>query len=118
MKIPIKKLHPDAQLPAYAHGPTEDAGLDLRSMERVVLQPGIAQAALDSGISYFDLTEDRQTTALIRSLAQSAKAGQVFMPQCGLAPGFVSIAAHHLTRGFQSLDTVRMRVGALPQFPN
>lgn len=44
MKIPIKKLHPDAQLPAYAHGPTEDAGLDLRSIERVVLQPGIAQA--------------------------------------------------------------------------
>ncbi len=44
MKIPIKKLHPDAQLPAYAHGPTEDAGLDLRSMERVVLEPGIAQA--------------------------------------------------------------------------
>ena len=44
MKIPIKKLHPDAQLPVYAHGPTEDAGLDLRSMERVVLQPGIAQA--------------------------------------------------------------------------
>jgi|SRR5579863_7888109 len=44
MKIPIKKLHPDAQMPAYAHGPTEDAGLDLRSTERVVLQPGIAQA--------------------------------------------------------------------------
>lgn len=44
MKIPIKKLHPDAQLPAYAHGPTEDAGLDLRSMERVILQPGVAQA--------------------------------------------------------------------------
>jgi dUTP pyrophosphatase len=44
MKIPIKKLHPDAQLPAYAHGPAEDAGLDLRSMERVVLQPGVAQA--------------------------------------------------------------------------
>src|SRR5580692_7361278 len=44
MKIPIKKLHPDAQLPAYAHGPLEDAGLDLRSVERVVLQPGVAQA--------------------------------------------------------------------------
>src|SRR5579863_6413664 len=44
MKIPIKKLHPDAELPAYAHGPTEDAGLDLRSVDRVVLQPGVAQA--------------------------------------------------------------------------
>jgi len=44
MNIRIKKLHPDAHLPAYAHGPSEDAGLDLRAIERVVLQPGVAQA--------------------------------------------------------------------------
>src|SRR5689334_6670511 len=44
MNIRIKKLHPDAHLPAYAHGPSEDAGLDLRAVERVVLQPGAAQA--------------------------------------------------------------------------
>src|SRR6204780_1917694 len=43
MQIRVKKLHPDAQLPVYAHGPAEDAGLDLRAVERVVLQPGIAQ---------------------------------------------------------------------------
>jgi len=34
----------DAQLPVYAHGPEEDAGLDLRAVERVVLVPGVAQA--------------------------------------------------------------------------
>src|SRR5450432_3563972 len=28
MKIRVKLLHPAAQLPAYAHGPAEDAGLD------------------------------------------------------------------------------------------
>ena len=44
MKIWIQKLHPDAQLPTYAHGPVEDAGMDLRAVERVVLQPGVAQA--------------------------------------------------------------------------
>jgi dUTP pyrophosphatase len=44
MRIPIKKLHPDAILPTYAHGPQEDAGLDLCAIERVVLEPGIAQA--------------------------------------------------------------------------
>ena len=27
-------------LPAYAHGPQEDAGLDLRAVERAVLEPG------------------------------------------------------------------------------
>ena len=44
MDIRIKKLHPEAILPTYAHGPEEDAGLDLRAMEPVVLEPGIAQA--------------------------------------------------------------------------
>jgi dUTP pyrophosphatase len=44
MIIRIKRLHPDAQLPAYAHGPLEDAGLDVRSVEPAVLEPGIPQA--------------------------------------------------------------------------
>ncbi len=44
MKIRIKKLHADALLPHYAHGPLEDAGLDLRALERVVLSPGVSQA--------------------------------------------------------------------------
>ena len=44
MKIRIKKLHTDAILPSYAHGAQEDAGMDLRAVERVVLSPGAAQA--------------------------------------------------------------------------
>src|ERR1700681_2153857 len=43
MKIRIKKLHAEAVLPAYAHGATEDAGLDLRAVERTVLSPGTAK---------------------------------------------------------------------------
>lgn len=43
MQIRLKKLHPDAVPPRYAHGPLEDAGMDLRSTERVVLSPGVAQ---------------------------------------------------------------------------
>jgi len=42
LRIRIKKLHPDAMLPHYAHGPEEDAGMDLRSVGRVVLYPGAA----------------------------------------------------------------------------
>jgi saccharopine dehydrogenase-like NADP-dependent oxidoreductase len=49
------------------------------------------------------------------AIAEGARSA--FMPQCGLAPGFVSIAANDLARRFDSLDVVRMRVGALPQFP-
>ena len=44
MKIRIKRLHDDAVLPSYAHGPEEDAGMDLRAIERIVLSPGVAQA--------------------------------------------------------------------------
>ena len=81
------------------------------------LNSGIATEAAEGGLSYFDLTEDVETTKVIRNIAKKAKPGQVFMPQCGLAPGFVSIAANHLTKEFEKLDEVRMRVGALPQFP-
>jgi dUTP pyrophosphatase len=50
MKIRIQKLHPDAVLPSYAHGAAEDAGLDLRALERVVLYPGVA-IAVPTGVA-------------------------------------------------------------------
>jgi saccharopine dehydrogenase-like NADP-dependent oxidoreductase len=78
----------------------------------------IGDAALATGASYFDLTEDVATTRAIQGFAARAKPGQIFMPQCGLAPGFICIDAFHLTRGFDKLDEVRMRVGALPKFPS
>ena len=81
------------------------------------VNPTIAEAARKSGLSYFDLTEDRETTRKVSAIAARAKPGQIFMPQCGLAPGFVSIAAFELSRQFERIDEVRLRVGALPQFP-
>jgi dUTP pyrophosphatase len=38
--VRIKKLHRDATIPCYAHGPDEDAGMDLHSVEAVMLGPG------------------------------------------------------------------------------
>jgi hypothetical protein len=52
-----------------------------------------------------------QVTSQIRVL--NAGASQSFMPQCGLAPGFISIVTHDLMTHFRTLDTVKMRVGAL-----
>ncbi len=43
MRIRIKRLDPRAELPAYVHGPEEDAGMDLRAVEDVVLEPGVPQ---------------------------------------------------------------------------
>jgi saccharopine dehydrogenase-like NADP-dependent oxidoreductase len=79
--------------------------------------PTVARAALDSGLSYFDLTEDVATSDAVAGIAENAKLGQIFMPQCGLAPGFISIVANDLIRWFEGVETVQMRVGALPQFP-
>lgn len=78
---------------------------------------GIARAALEAGVSYFDLTEDVATTKAVREIAEKATDGQIFMPQCGLAPGFIGILAHDLCQGFEKLDRVKMRVGALPLYP-
>ena len=76
----------------------------------------IAAAARKAKVHYLDLTEDVANTRLVKSLAEGADSA--FIPQCGLAPGFISIVAQDLTRRFERLDSVRMRVGALPQFPS
>ena len=74
-----------------------------------------ATQAREAGCHYFDLTEDVAATRAIQQLAEGART--VFMPQCGLAPGFIGIVAHHLAQGFDTLQDVKMRVGALPAFP-
>ena len=76
----------------------------------------VAEAAREAGVHYLDLTEDVASTRAIRALA--ANATTAFIPQCGLAPGFISIVAADLARGFETLDSVRMRVGALPAYPS
>ena len=75
----------------------------------------VASAALAAGCHYFDLTEDVSATREIMRLAEGASTA--FMPQCGLAPGFIGIVAHHLSQKFSRLHEVKMRVGALPAFP-
>lgn len=76
----------------------------------------IAEAAAKVGTHYLDLTEDVATTRKVEALAEGATSA--FIPQCGLAPGFISIVAHDLASRFDTLDSVRMRVGALPQYPS
>ena len=79
------------------------------------LNPGVAKVCADVGAHYFDLTEDVETTRAVRAVAKTSSVA--FTPQCGLAPGFISIVAHHLAKKFDSLREVHMRVGALPEFP-
>lgn len=78
--------------------------------------PTVAGLALTHGLHYFDLTEDVEVTNQIRVLSSGAT--HAFAPQCGLAPGFISIVTHDLMTHFETLDTVKMRVGALPVHPS
>jgi saccharopine dehydrogenase-like NADP-dependent oxidoreductase len=75
----------------------------------------VARAAAAAHVHYFDLTEDVATAREIRSIAESAST--VLIPQCGLAPGFISIAAYDVVKRFEKPHRVRLRVGALPLFP-
>ena len=75
----------------------------------------IAYAAAETGTHYFDLTEDVASTREVRRIAETADTA--LMPQCGLAPGFVSIAAAALAEHFEELEDLHLRVGALPKFP-
>jgi len=77
---------------------------------------GVAEAARKAGTHYFDLTEDVAVTRGVRAIATGAS--QAFVPQCGLAPGFISIAAAELITHLDELHAVKLRVGALPQHPN
>ncbi|HEY5558420.1 MAG TPA: saccharopine dehydrogenase C-terminal domain-containing protein [Steroidobacteraceae bacterium] len=78
--------------------------------------PGVARAARRHGLHYFDLTEDVEVTRSVRALTDGA--ATAFVPQCGLAPGFISIAANELISHFDELRSIKLRVGALPQHPN
>lgn len=77
---------------------------------------GVAEVARNEAMHYFDLTEDVEVTKAVRKLAEDADT--VFVPQCGLAPGFISIVANELIQHFDELRSVKLRVGALPQHPN
>ncbi len=76
----------------------------------------VAKVARQANIHYFDLTEDTKITQAIREIAQDATTA--FVPQCGVAPGFISIAANSLMQEFDSCHHAKLRVGALPQRAN
>lgn len=72
----------------------------------------IISLAEKNQVNYFDLTEDVETARIAAQSAQ--KNNRAIVPQCGLAPGFISIVTQDLMNGFSDIDTVKMRTGALP----
>lgn len=80
------------------------------------LNTHVALAAKAAQAHYFDLTEDTSVTDAVKAIALNAKTA--FVPQCGLAPGFITIAANSLMQEFDECHHARLRVGALPQRAN
>ena len=89
------------------------AVLSARPLPRHAAHRRVRQSA---GAHYLDLTEDVASTRAVKQLAKGARTA--FIPQCGLAPGFITIVASDLASHFDQLQDVRMRVGALPKFPS
>lgn len=79
------------------------------------LNKGIARVAVETRTHYFDLTEDVATTAFIKEIAATADVALV--PQCGLAPGFICVLGADMAARFETVKTIKMRVGALPLYP-
>ena len=78
--------------------------------------PAVAEIARAHHLHYFDLTEDVAVTGCVKRISEGAD--HAFLPQCGLAPGFISIVTNDLIGHFESIDHVKMRVGALPVHPS
>jgi len=78
--------------------------------------PLIAERAKAHGVHYLDLTEDVAVTKKVLELSKGARTA--FVPQCGLAPGFITIVATHLIEGMDEVSDLRLRVGALPRYPD
>jgi saccharopine dehydrogenase-like NADP-dependent oxidoreductase len=83
------------------------------------LNLGVAEAAYQTGVHYFDLTEDVPTTNRVLELATgpNSTAKGVFAPQCGLAPGLIGIIGSSLTKHFDEIRSIELKVGALPRHP-
>lgn len=77
----------------------------------------IPALANELGVHYFDVTEDVKTTDNVRRIHDEGRAKVALVPQCGLAPGYIAIAANHVSKDFDEIHDLTLRVGALPQFP-
>ncbi len=78
----------------------------------------LAQAALESGVSFCDLGGNNTIVAGELALdARAREVGVTIIPDCGLAPGLVNILAAAAVEDLDDVESVSIRVGGLPQHP-
>ncbi|HMS07886.1 MAG TPA: saccharopine dehydrogenase C-terminal domain-containing protein [Pyrinomonadaceae bacterium] len=78
----------------------------------------LSRAAIETGTNFCDLGGNNYVVDAQLALDDEAKAAGInIIPDCGLAPGMVSILAMHGAARFERLDEIHIRVGGLPQRP-
>jgi lysine 6-dehydrogenase len=78
----------------------------------------LSRAAIEAGTNFCDLGGNNYVVDEQLAMDADAKAAGIsIIPDCGLAPGMVSILAAHGASRFDSVDEVHIRVGGLPQNP-
>lgn len=78
----------------------------------------LARAAIAARVNFCDLGGNNAVVASELALdAEARAAGINIIPDCGLAPGMVSVLAAHGAARFDELEAIHIRVGGLPQAP-
>lgn len=78
----------------------------------------LTKAAIAAGVHFCDLGGNDEVVRHQLSLdAEARKANVLIVPNCGLAPGMANVLAARGAEFFDSLDSVKLRVGGLPQHP-
>ncbi|HEV8233399.1 MAG TPA: saccharopine dehydrogenase C-terminal domain-containing protein [Gemmatimonadaceae bacterium] len=78
----------------------------------------MARLAVEAGVHFCDLGGNTEIVFKQKELdAEARKKNITIVPDCGLAPGMVNILAEHGIRQLDSVDSVKIFVGGLPQHP-
>lgn len=78
----------------------------------------LARLAVESGVHFCDLGGNTEIVHQQKQLDAAAKRKDIsVVPDCGLAPGMVNILAEHGIRQLDSVESVKIFVGGLPQHP-
>jgi lysine 6-dehydrogenase len=78
----------------------------------------LSKAAIETKTNFCDLGGNNYVVDEQLAMDEAAKnAGINIIPDCGLAPGMVSILAMHGAKRFDEIEEINIRVGGLPQQP-
>ncbi|HEU4723609.1 MAG TPA: saccharopine dehydrogenase C-terminal domain-containing protein [Gemmatimonadaceae bacterium] len=78
----------------------------------------LAECAVEAGVHFCDLGGNTEIVFQQKELAERARTkGVTVIPDCGVAPGMVNILAEHGIRQLDTVESVRIYVGGLPQEP-